>query len=160
MVCAGINEGTHVWVWVSVAWWLLSRPMPWLRGDGGGDEQSNTTGTDALSDTLGFYGSGLNDRFGDASGVKDGDVGSMFPNQTDRISDSGSGGDGTRPNSTDIVHGLLYLVLSELFLHGFCMHPYFGFFLGTCVRPWSFFAACACTIDLLWFLSWYVCASL
>ena len=27
-------------------------------------------------------------------------------------------------------HGFLYLVLSELFLHGFAHHPYFGYFVG------------------------------
>jgi len=32
---------------------------------------------------------------------------------------------------TPIMKGLLYLYLSELFLYGFCLHPFMGYFLGT-----------------------------
>lgn len=54
-------------------------------------------------------------------------------------STDGSGGSGEwyavsfglRAEPSDaILKGLLYLLLSELFLHGFCFHPYLGYFLG------------------------------
>ena len=32
---------------------------------------------------------------------------------------------------TPIIKGLLYLYLSELYLYGFCLHPFMGYFLGT-----------------------------
>ena len=35
-----------------------------------------------------------------------------------------------RPSAWTCALGLLYLYLSELFLHGFACHPYFGYFLG------------------------------
>jgi len=35
-----------------------------------------------------------------------------------------------RPSIGSCILGLLYLYLSELFLHGFACHPYFGYFLG------------------------------
>ena len=41
-----------------------------------------------------------------------------------------SGGNDTGWTKSTALKGLAYLLLSELFLHGFCLHPFFGYFIG------------------------------
>lgn len=113
MVWALVNVYAHTWVWMATTVMML------------------TTWHDSWhASTSPANGGGSFDDSADAAAVAASATG-MIANASIAVgSDAGLQLQAADWSWQSVAKGISYLLLSELFLHGFCFHPYFGYFLG------------------------------